>query len=192
MGFDDTTLRQTLERVGPAETVRGFVFNAGLNFVAEKAGADAAGAILSRLFKRKPNDLLKYPAADYFRLLHHASEVIAPAVGAGLALHDLGKASAGGFFTSPMGKLLLKIVAGGNPARLMSNEPTAYATSFSFGKRTFARLGESALTLTHEADPLPAEYNVGALEGALEAAGLSAEIRAEPLAQDSVRYALTW
>lgn len=192
MSFDDVALNEILARLPESESVRGFVFNAVLDYVAEKAGADAAGQILSRLFKRKPNDLLKYPAADYFRLLRHSAEAIAPAVGADRAVRELGRASALGFFHSPMGRLLLSIIGTANPARLMSNCPTAYATSFSFGKRTFARTSETSLTLTHEQDPLPADYNLGALEGALEAARLTAQVRAEPLGLDAVRYTLSW
>lgn len=193
MGFDDATLKETLQRVGPKETVRGFVFNAVLTHLAQKVGADEAQAILAQLFKRKPNDLLSYPAQEYFRLLHLGAKAMEPVVGTSRAVRELGKASALGFFASPMGKLLLNIIGTSNPARLMSNAPTAYATSFSFGKRKFERTSENTLTLTHEQDPLPHDYNVGALEGALEAANLSATtIEVEPLGQDAARYTLTW
>jgi uncharacterized protein (TIGR02265 family) len=190
--LDDAGLNQILARLPESETVRGFVFNAVLAYVGETAGADAASGILGKLFKRKPIDLLKYPAADYFRLLHHGTVTIAPLVGAEVAMRELGKASALGFFESPMGRLLLSIIGTANPARLMSNCPTAYATSFSFGKRKYERTSETSLTLSHEEDPLPTEYNVGALEGALQAAKLTAQIDVEHLGQDAARYTLSW
>lgn len=192
LDLDDAALAAILERLPASTTVRGFVFNAVLGFVAEKAGAEQAEAIRAALSRRKPNDLLSYPAKDYFTLLRDASAAVAPAVGPEAALRELGKASALGFFVSPMGKLLLKIIGGGTPARLMANEPTAYATSFSFGKRKYEKTGERSLALTHREDYLPVPYNIGALEGALLAAKLEARIEADPLGQDAARYTLTW
>jgi uncharacterized protein (TIGR02265 family) len=191
--FDHLELDAALARMPKGETVRGFVFNAGVDYVAQLKGPEVASGIQERILRRRPNDLLSYSAHDYFRLIHACSVALKDPLGLDAAVRAVGHASATGFFKSPMGRLLLRIVGRGDPARLMANEPTAYATSFSFGKRTYQRTGDRSLTLEHSADFLPIAYNLGALEGALEAVEAKAQkVVATPLATDAARYDITW
>lgn len=186
-------LAELVERTPERATVRGFVFNAMLDHVAAKQGADTAAAVLSQTLQRKPADLLSHPARDFFRLMHACAAALYEAKGFDTAVHDLGYAAAAGFFASPMGKMLLGIVGRGDPARLMANEPTAYATSFSFGKRTFRRIGPREMELTHAEDLLPVPFNVGALEAAMQAVGAKAlTVTPTPVSETECRYLMTW
>ena len=192
MQLDAAWLDGSLKRMPQRHTVRGFVFRAVLECVARRAGAETSSLIRDRWMRRKPNDLLSYPAHDFFRMLSAGATALDEPLGEAEALRILGHASGAGFFASPMGKLLLGIVGRGDPARLMANEPSAYATSFSFGQRSFERKGERELHLTHRDDYLPMSFNVGALHSALEAITASAAVTAEPLGEDAARYVLTW
>ena len=192
MELNPASLNQLLARVSPKDTVRGFVSNAILGHVETIKGAPVASGLLERVLRKRPNDLLSYPAPDFFRLLLACTEAIALPGQHGAALHDLGHAAAAGFFVSPMGKVLLSIVGKGNPPRLMANEPTAYATSFSFGKRRYEKIGAREFALVHEEDLLPVPFNVGALEAAVAAVGEKAQVTVAELGPDSARYVMRW
>lgn len=193
MPFDAAALQAVLARMPTSETVRGFVFNAMLAHVADTKGPVLASGLQERFLKKKPNDLLSYPAHDFFKLMHACAEAMAEPAGIDEGLRVMGYASATGFFRSPMGKMLLGIVGRGDPTRLMANEPTAYATSFSFGKRKYERTGERLMVLTHTEDYLPSPYNVGALQGAFDAVEAKArEVVPSALGPDAVRYTITW
>lgn len=186
-------LAELLKRTPDGATVRGFVFNAMLEHVAAKRGSAVATVVLEKTLRKRAADLLSYPAADFFKLLHACAEALEEPAGIDEAVRALGYASADGFFSSPMGKMLLGIVGRGDPARLMANEPTAYATSFSFGKRSFRRLGPREMELTHAEDLLPVPYNVGALEAAMNSVGAKAQhVKASPVAQGECRYIIVW
>ena len=89
--------------------------------------------------------------------------------------------------------MLLGIVGRGDPARLMANAPTAYATSFSFGKRSFRRLGPREMELAHVEDLLPVPFNVGALEAAMRSVGATAQhVKPTPVSQSECRYLIVW
>jgi uncharacterized protein (TIGR02265 family) len=186
------SLEALLARVSAKDTVRGFVSNAILGHVERIKGAPVASGVLERVLRKRPNDLLSYPAPDFFRLLIACTEAIALPGKHGEALHDLGHAAAAGFFVSPMGKVLLSIVGKGNPPRLMANEPTAYATSFTFGKRRYEKIAAREFALVHQEDLLPVPFNVGALEAAVESVGEKAQVTVTELGADSARYVLRW
>jgi len=193
LSVDANVLAAISTRVTTGTTVRGFVFNAMLDEVVDKRGAAFEGDLRNQVMRKRPSDLLSYPASDYFKLLHLCAVSLDDAAGIPESVRVLGYACAAGFFRSPMGRLLLGIVGRGDPARLMANEPTAYATSFSFGKRTYKRTGERSLELTHAEDFLPAPYNVGALQGALDAVGAKArKVTFVPIDRDAARYDITW
>lgn len=193
MPLDSNGLVELLKRTPDGATVRGFVFNAMLEHVAAKKGSAVATAVLDQTLRKRAADLLSYPAGDFFRLLRACAEALAEPAGLDEALRALGYASADGFFSSPMGKMLLGIVGRGDPARLMANAPTAYATSFSFGKRSFRRLGPREMELTHVEDLLPVPFNVGALEAAMRSVGATAQhVKPTPVSQSECRYLIVW
>ena len=192
MIFTPDSMNQLAARIPAKDTVRGFVFNAILGHVETIQGAPVASGVLERVLRRRPNDLLSYPAPDFFKLLFACVGALEHAQGPAQAIHDLGHAAAAGFFVSPMGKVLLSIVGKGNPPRLMANEPTAYATSFSFGKRRYEKIAAREFALVHEEDLLPVPFNVGALEAAVEAVGEKVQISVTELGPESARYVLRW
>lgn len=184
-------LGPVLARMPANHTVRGFVFNAVLDEVGRRAGPAAAGEISRRLFRKPPGDLFSYGAHDFFRLIDAGAIALRP-MGEAEALEALGFAAAIGFFASPMGRMLLGIVGKGDPSRLMANEPTAYATSFTFGKRRYERSAPKEIRLHHDEDFLPVAFNVGALHGALTSISATGKVRAEGRGQDAATYFLTW
>jgi len=193
MALDSNWLVDLLGRTPASATVRGFVFNAMLEYLAAKKGSEVAASVLERTLRKRPADLLSYPASDFFRLLHACAEALHAPEGIDEAVRQMGYASADGFFSSPMGKMLLSIVGRGDPARLIANEPTAYATSFSFGKRTFRRLGPREMVLTHTDDLLPVPYNMGALEAAMNSVGAKAQhVKPEPVSEGHCAYTIVW
>lgn len=155
-------------------------------------GSQIASGVLERVLRKRPNDLLSYPAPDFFKLLFACVEALQPPLSTEQALHDLGHAAAKGFFASPMGRVLLGIVGQNNPPRLMANEPTAYGMSFSFGKRRYEKVGPREFALIHEGDLLPVPFNVGALEAAVEAVGEKTTVTATELGPDAARYVQRW
>jgi uncharacterized protein (TIGR02265 family) len=193
MSYDATALDELLGRLPPKETVRGFVFNAVTAHLAAKVGPEIASGMQERITRKRPVDLFNYPAADFFRLIYGGvGALLSQTESAEVAMQDLGYASAAGFFVSPTGRLLLAMVGTEDPAKLMANEPTAYATSFSFGRRAYAKNGTRELTLTHADDFLPIDFNVGALKSALDAAKAPAKVVAHPEGRDGARYVLSW
>jgi uncharacterized protein (TIGR02265 family) len=74
----------------------------------------------------------------------------------------------------------------------MANEPTAYATSFTFGKRRYEKIAAREFALVHQEDLLPVPFNVGALEAAVESVGEKAQVTVTELGADSARYVLRW
>lgn len=193
MGSDANGLVGLLKRTPDGATVRGFVFNAMLEHVAARKGSHVAGKLVDEVMRKRPADLLSYPATDFFKLMHSCATALNEPKGFDEALRAVGYAAADGFFSSPMGKMLLGIVGRGDPARLMANEPTAYATSFSFGKRAFKRIGPREMELTHTEDLLPVPFNVGALEAAMNSVGAKAQqVKATPVSESHCVYTITW
>jgi uncharacterized protein (TIGR02265 family) len=175
-------------------TVRGLIFNAVLGLVGRHLGEAVSVELRERISKKSYIDFFPYPAADFLQLLYSAAELLAPKHGGSLdeAIRACGGAAVSGFFQSAVGRTLTHLIGRGDPKRLFSNAPTAYATTVGYGQRTYVKLSEKAVKLHFVGDMQPVHFHKGVLEEALAAVGCKGRVTAKPFSMDEAEYTIEW
>jgi len=174
-------------------TVRGLVFNAIFKLLAQHQGEGAATELRSTISKRPLVDFFSYPARDFLQVLYGAAERLAPPYGSvDAALKACGAATIGVFFQSNVGRTLANIIGKGDPKRLFSSSPTAYATTVSYGQREYTALGERRVRLHFRGDMQPVEFHQGLLEEALRAVGHEGRVEVRKLGLEEAEYTIEW
>jgi uncharacterized protein (TIGR02265 family) len=180
--------------VTPEEaTVRGLIFNAVFKLVASHQGETAAVELRTTIAKKPLVDFFSYPAKDFLKILYGAAERLAPRYGSvEAAIQACGAAAVGGFFQSQVGRTLTNIIGRGNPKRLFSSAPTAYATTVSYGQRTCTPMGERGVRLHFRGDMQPVEFHQGLLAEALRAVGCQGRVEVRKVSLDEAEYLIQW
>lgn len=174
-------------------TVRGLIFNAVFKLVAQHEGEPAATNLRSAIAKKPLVDFFSYPVRDFLQILYGAAEKLEPRYGSvEAAIRACGAAAISGFFQSGVGKTLTHIIGQGDPKRLFSSAPTAYATAVSYGQREYTALGERRVRLYFRGDMQPVEFHQGLLEEALRAVGCQGRVEVRKLGLEEAEYIIEW
>ncbi len=184
------------QRIGVAPesaTVRGLIFNSVFKLVTQNLGEHTATELRATIAKKPLVDFFSYPARDFLKVLYGAGELLAPKYGSvPAAIKACGAAAIGGFFQSSVGKTLTHIIGNGDPKRLFSSSPTAYATAVSYGQREYTALTERRVRLHFRGDMQPVEFHQGLLEEALRSTGHPGRVEARKLGLDEAEYIIEW
>ncbi len=181
----------------PEDSVRGMFFSSMMNLVRAQAGESALRQCQQMLgdkrFQRSYISFANYPAADFLRVGHAASVMLAPHLGGPEnAARQLGMATVRDFTDSRAGKTLLSL-SGHSPMRLLSNLPTGYRAAASFGERTVTLRGDKSAIITFRRDFLPLVHNEGVIQAVLESANAkNVRIRSRPLGPLDSEYEVSW
>jgi uncharacterized protein (TIGR02265 family) len=182
---------------GPDDTVRGLFFSGLLNLVKRHGGELALRQcqqlLADKRFLRGFISFSSYPATDFLRVAHAASQVLAPQLGSLEATaRQLGMATVRDFTHSMAGKTLLTL-SGPSPARLLSNIPSAYRAAVSFGERKVTIQGNKAAHITFKRDFLPLAHSEGVILAVLEVSSAkNPQVRSRSLSQLDSEYDVTW
>jgi uncharacterized protein (TIGR02265 family) len=182
---------------GPEDTVRGLFFSGLLNLVKSHGGESALQQCLQLLadkrFLRGFISFSSYPATDFLRVAHAASQVLSPQLG-GMenTARQLGMATVRDFTHSMAGKTLLTL-SGSSPQRLLSNIPSAYRAAVSFGDRKVTLRGDKAAMISFKRDFLPLAHSEGVILAVLEAGNAPhPQVRSRSLSQLDSEYEVSW
>ncbi len=185
--------RQAL--AGPSDVVQGMFFGAVAGLVEREAGAERAAALrTSRRFPKRPVPFMRYPAADFLAVVDEAiGELTARKLPYPEALHAVGMGIVETFMEGPVGKLMVSML-GGDPNRMLGGGPSAYAATFSFGKREYVRRSESEGAFRFSRELLGPEISRGILKQGIElSCPVTVTTRIEE-AKDTTEFAVqvTW
>ena len=170
MPADRVDLRQRLPSATPKDTVRGFIFNSLISLLSERLGEEAARAC-DPTGSNSRVDFFSYPAADLLQLVWNAADQLEAQLGGPeQAFFHFGGRAVKRLLDSALGKTLLTLAAR-SPRRLLSQVPTSYRTTVSYGERTVEWLGERSCRIVFRRDLFPMAYNRGLLMAGLEATG---------------------
>lgn len=167
MPSDRDDLDARLSAATPADTVRGVIFNATFELVAELAGTPAV-VECDPAGKGRRHEFFSYPVAVYLRVAWGAADVLAGRLGGRDGVfRELGSRAARRWLCSPLGSALLAF-AGRDPRRLLANAASGYRNVVSYGTRTIEWRGERHAHLLFRRDFLVPAFHCGALTAALE------------------------
>jgi uncharacterized protein (TIGR02265 family) len=181
----------------PEDAVRGMFFTSLFNLVRKVAGQPAMTQcqqmLGDRRFQLSFMSFANYPAADFLRVAHAASVMLAPHVGGPEnAARQLGMATVRDFTGSMAGKTLLSL-AGSSPMKFLSTLPTGYRAAANFGERTVTPRGDKAALITFKRDFLPLPHNEGVIMAVLESVrAKNVQIRSRSLAPLDSEYEVSW
>lgn len=179
---------------GPDDRVRGAMFNAILQQVETRLGADARATVRARMEGTAAlRDLSSYPASDFLKVLFGAAELLSEAGGSfEEALQACGEADVLAFARSSIGTLFFGLISLASAARVVAQAPGGYASLVTYGQRRWEQQGEAAGVLHMEGDMQPPGYHVGVIIAGLRSVGYAAEVRATARALTACDYAISW
>lgn len=161
-------LARRLQPAQPDDTVRGLFSNGILDAVRSLAGDEAARSCLEASGQAKFVDFFNYPIRAHLRLVYTGARFLAPRYGSiEEALRQLGRRSTSDFLNSAAGKTM-KLLARGDPKRLLDTLPSAYRVSLTFGTQTIEWKGPTSGRYILERDFIPVPCHEGVMMALIE------------------------
>ena len=179
MPLDRSELAQRIAMTGPKDLVRGGVFHALLEAVAQRAPGDVA---LPRLFSRWGPQVLQelhfYPVAEWLELYWDAVGVAeGPCGGPDAAAKLLGEAACRRFLGSLIGRLAVEAGASKLPLERLMAMPAGFAAATSYGLRAAERIDDRRGVLRYEREFAPAAFHAAVAHKVLRYGGHKVSIR---------------
>lgn len=166
MPTDHADLAARLAAASKDDTVRGIVFNAAFDVLREHAD-EAAVLACDPTGKGKRSDFLAYPVTDYLKLAWAVADRLERQLGgADAAFFQMGYRSTANVLGSMVGATILTF--GRKPRTLLSQTPSAYKATVSYGQRFVTWVGERHARLEFVRDFLVVPFHRGALQAALD------------------------
>ncbi len=181
----------------PEDTLRGLFFTSLLSMVKKEGGESGLRQcqqlLMDKRFQRGFISFASYPATDFLRVAHAASQVLAPLLGGPeKTARLLGMSTVRDFVHSMAGKTLVSL-SGGGPQRLLGNIPSAYRAAVSFGDRKVTPRGDHAVLITFKRDFLPVAHSEGVIMAVLEASTAKyPQVRSRSLGPLDSEYEVSW
>lgn len=170
MPADRKDLQDRIDAATPEDTVRGLVFNGAFSVLREHAGEDAASRC-DPLGTGSRTDFFSYPVVDYLNLAWNAVDRLEQALGGvDQAFYRIGHRALTNVFSSMLGRTLLTI-AGGDMQRLLSQAPSGYRATVSYGERTVEWPSPHHCRMVFKRDFLVPPFHCGVVVGAIEMMG---------------------
>ena len=170
MPADRKDLEARIAAATPEDTVRGLVFN-GTFSVLREYGGDQAARECDPLGTGSRTDFFSYPVVDYLNLAWAAADRLEQALGGVDAVfYKIGHRALTNVFSSMLGRTLLTI-AGGDMRRLLSQAPSGYRATVSYGERTVGWPGPNQCHMEFQRDFLVPPFHCGVVSAAIEMMG---------------------
>lgn len=170
MPADRQDLETRLAAAVPEDTVRGLVFNGAFSVLREHGGEEAARQC-DPAGTGSRTDFFSYPVTDYLNMAWNAADRLESHVGGvDAAFYKIGHRALANVLSSMLGRTLLTI-AGGDIHRLLSQTPSGYKATVSYGERTveWPDPRHAHMVFTH--DFLVPPFHCGVIAAAVEMAG---------------------
>ena len=156
----------------PADTCQGMYIGAVLGMVTREFGAEAIDKL--RVEREVPKTVVPFFRYPVSILLHVADGAAHLLVKHRLltyedALFAVGKSLIATYFDSPVGKTMVSL-SGGNPHRILGVGPAAYQATYSFGTRSYTKVGEREGAFKYQGDYLGAVMSLGIIKSGMEIA----------------------
>lgn len=177
----------------PQDRIRGAMFNAIVQLVHTRLGAEARDAVRAQV--EAPGalkDLSSYPATDFLKLLFTAADLLRGSGSFDDALQRCGEADVMAFADSSVGGLFFGMLSLAKPARLAAQAPSGYASLVTYGHRSWASTGEASGVLHMEGDMQPPRYHVGVIVAGMRAIGYAAVVEPRVHTLTACDYAFSW
>lgn len=188
---EDLALR--LSMASSSDTARGMFLRATLDAVRTLGDEEAVRRCQRESGEEKLVDFFTYPVSANLRMVFCAARMLEVRYG-GLdeALRQLGRCSAASFLASTAG-LALQFLSRGDAKRLVSNLPSVYRASVSFGERSVVWLGPTSGRFSMRREFMPFTFQEGLLLGVLEKAKVrGARVRGSQLSTLESDYDISW
>ena len=170
MPADRADLGARLAAATAADTSRGLNYASVLALVREQFGEDAARQC-DPLGKGSRIDFFKYPIGEYLALAWNAVDRLEPVSGGvEAAFEALGRRTIEDHLASVLGRTLYAI-AGRDPRRMVTNIPSGYRATVSYGERTVEWLGERHARVVFRRDFMPPAFHVGVMRAGIAGMG---------------------
>jgi len=191
MPADPAALSARLAAANKEDTVRGLIFEAVFDLLREHGGESAVLAC-DPAGKGKRPDFLSYPVADYLRLAWAAADRLEPALGGvDAAFFQMGYRATANVLGSMLGATLLTF--GRNPRTLLSQSPSAYKATVSYGQRFLTWVGDRHARLEFVRDFLVVPFHCGVFQAVLDATGAKgARVEGRVTGFMQAVYDVTW
>lgn len=166
MPADRQDLAARVAAATPADTSRGLNYQSVFGLLREHLG-EAAPSECDPLGKGSRVEFLSYPIAVYLGLAWNAADRLEAALGGVDATFEaLGRRTIEEHLDSVLGRTLFAI-SGRDPRRMVTNVPSGYRATVSYGERTVEWLGERRARLTFRRDFMPPAFHVGVLRAGM-------------------------
>ncbi len=173
MPADRQDLAARVAAATPADTSRGLNYSSVFRLLRDHLGEDAAREC-DPLGKGSRVDFFKYPIGEYLALAWNAVDRLeATAGGSEAAFELLGRRTIEDHLDSVLGRTLYAI-AGRDPHRMVTNLPSGYRATVSYGQRTVEWLDERRARVVFRRDFMPAAFHVGVMRGGIAGMGARA------------------
>lgn len=170
MPIDRKDLEARIAAAKPEDTVRGLIFNGIFDLVDEHLGKAAAVACDPQ-GKGKRTDFFSYPVADFLRISAAAADLLEGKLGSvDAALHGIGYRAVSNVFGSALGATLLAL-ASKNVRGVLSQAPSGYRATVSYGERRLEWMGDRHARLHFKRDFVHPAFHCGVLAGAVDGLG---------------------
>ena len=187
-------LRRRRARAGASETTSGIFFQSIVDCVRARRGAPQVEELLQGLKSRRWLGPLRYPVTDYLQLLEKGLLLIGTEAEFNDNLIQLGVDASRVFRESPVGQLFVRTNAGA-VHRVMAGVRLAYATTSSYGERSYERLKDKEGLLSVKGDWVGPAGALGAILGGVPVIAESTlNATVESVADDGASYNIrvTW
>ncbi|PTL79496.1 TIGR02265 family protein [Vitiosangium sp. GDMCC 1.1324] len=150
-----------ISRARPEHTVRGLNFQGPLEAVRRLGGEEALRRCLELAGETRFVSFFNYPVQSLLKVFSFAVEVMGPTAGGGESvLWEMGRQSTLDFLASPVGRAA-KVVANGDPRRMLTVAPEIYRQTLGFGGLEVEWMGQRSGRLVRQGDFLPAACHEG-------------------------------
>jgi uncharacterized protein (TIGR02265 family) len=170
MPADRTDLEARIAAATPDDTVRGLVFNGAFSVLREFGDEDAAREC-DPLGTGSRTDFFSYPVADYLNLAWAAADRLEGVLrGTDAVFYQIGHRALTNVFSSMLGRTLLTIAAG-DMQRLLSQAPSGYRATVSYGERAVDWPAKNHCHMVFKHDFLVPPFHCGVVSAAIEMMG---------------------
>ncbi len=192
MPADRQDLAARVAAATPADTSRGLNYNSAFGLLREVGGAEAARRC-DPLGKGSRVDFFSYPIGEYLEMAWCAAEFLEPRVGSiEEAFFALGARTVTDHLTSVLGRTLYAI-AGRDVTRMLSNVPSSYRATVSYGERTVEWVGERRARLRFRRDFLVPDFHRGVIAaGVAGVGGTNVQVSGRQTGFLDTEYEVAW
>lgn len=182
---------ETIAALPETATCLGMFFNDVFDTVAQKR-PDVDLFAIANIKKRRYFPFLSYPYADMLTIMSAGSRLVHPRVSHGEALRRMGVRAYSRLAETKVGQLVFGAL-GGDVKRVLLAGPRGYSLSSNFGELTAEVTGEKQIVYRFRNMPSLLEtYQVGVIEGGLEAIKAIATVRVSAVDIANADIQITW